>query len=74
MDVLFHIVDDEGYARAIRNLAALLAPGGLLVLTENFLHRDTGRARHEVDRSLEEIGGCWRTQAWCSSPGGRSSC
>ena len=56
MDMLFHIVDEEGYVRAIQNLAGLLAPGGLLVLTENFVHRDTRRVRHEVDRSLEEIG------------------
>lgn len=55
MDMLFHIVDEEGYARAVRNLAGLLPPGGLLVLTENFVHRDTRHARHEVDRSLEEI-------------------
>jgi SAM-dependent methyltransferase len=57
MDMLFHIVDDESYARAIRNLAGLLAPRGLLVLTEIFAHRDTRYVRHEVDRSLEEIGG-----------------
>ena len=64
MDVLFHIVDDEGYARAIRNLAALLAPGGLLVLTENFL---TGTPAAPGTRSIgasRRSAACWRTQAW----------
>lgn len=55
MDVLFHIVDDEGYDQAIRNLASLLKPRGILVLTENFLHRAAGRGQHEVDRTMEQI-------------------
>jgi SAM-dependent methyltransferase len=55
MDVLYHVVDDELYARAIENLAGLLAPGGVLVLTENLLHRKAGRAEHEVDRGIKEI-------------------
>jgi SAM-dependent methyltransferase len=57
MDMLYHITDNEGYARAIRNLAQLLAPNGLLVLTEIFVHGENRYVRHEVDRSLEEIGG-----------------
>jgi len=60
MDMLFHVVDDRGYERAIRNLAELLAPGGVLVLTENLLHRKTPRAQHEVDRSIEEVTGLLR--------------
>jgi len=32
-DVLFHIVDDAGFARALRHLASCLSPGGHLVLT-----------------------------------------
>jgi SAM-dependent methyltransferase len=55
MDVLFHIVDDEGYARAIRNLAALLAPGGRLIFSEFLLHGETRRGEHETDRSLAEV-------------------
>ncbi len=57
MDVLYHIVDDGLYANAIRNLAALLAPGGVLVLSENLLHHSPARTRHEVDRGIEEIVG-----------------
>ncbi|HEU5213382.1 MAG TPA: class I SAM-dependent methyltransferase [Gaiellaceae bacterium] len=55
MDVMFHIVDDDGYRRAVNNLATLLKPGGFLVLTENFLHAGSGRGRHEVDRTISEI-------------------
>lgn len=35
-DVLFHIVDDAGFARALRHLAGTLTPGGHLVLTACF--------------------------------------
>jgi hypothetical protein len=51
MDMLFHIVDDDAYARAIGNLMALLKPGGFLVFTENFLRGVTQRAEHQVSRS-----------------------
>lgn len=34
-DVLFHLTDEESYARAIANLAALVRSGGLLLLSEN---------------------------------------
>ncbi len=57
MDVLFHIVDDAAYSRAIHNLVTLLKPGGLLVLTENFLRGPTQRGEHQVSRSAEEIEG-----------------
>lgn len=55
MDVLFHIVDDDGYAHALQNLSALLVPGGRLIFTEFLLHHDTRRGRHETDRSLVQI-------------------
>jgi len=55
MDVLYHIVDDSSYAQALRNLAALLAPGGRLVFTENLVHGDSQRTRHQTSRSLEEV-------------------
>jgi SAM-dependent methyltransferase len=55
MDVLFHIVDDDRYRAAIENLAALVRPGGWVVLSENFLHRAEQRGPHQVNRSLERI-------------------
>lgn len=53
-DVLFHIVDDDQYARAITNIAVLLRPGGLLVWSDNFIHQATIRVPHQVSRSLAE--------------------
>jgi SAM-dependent methyltransferase len=61
MDVLFHIVDDDAYARAVGNLAGLLAPGGVLVLSENLLHGNTVRGEHQVSRSLREVEGLVRS-------------
>jgi SAM-dependent methyltransferase len=55
MDMLYHVVDDTRYARAIMNLANLLAPGGILVLTENLLHGETQRAEHQTSRTLAEV-------------------
>ena len=39
MDVLFHIVDDDRYMRALSNLASLLNVGGVLLLSENLVSR-----------------------------------
>lgn len=54
MDVLFHVVDDEAYRRAIRNIGAALKPGGIAVLSNFFVHGATSRpTSHVVCRSLE---------------------
>ena len=50
-----HIVDDELYVRALANIASLLKPGGLLIWSDNFIHRPTARVTHQVSRSLDEI-------------------
>lgn len=55
MDMLFHIVDDDAYERAIGNLLDLLRPGGLLVFTENFLRGATQHGEHQVSRSVDVI-------------------
>lgn len=54
-DVLFHIVDDEAFARAMRNVASLLKPGGTFIFSDNFLHAERQAVRHHVSRSLGEI-------------------
>lgn len=54
-DVFFHIVDDAAYARAWRNVASLIRPGGLFVFTENFLRNEPERQQHLVSRTLEVI-------------------
>ncbi|MEO8451504.1 MAG: class I SAM-dependent methyltransferase [Gemmatimonadota bacterium] len=53
-DVLFHIVDDERYARALANIGALLKPGGWFLWSDNFIHRPTMRVVHQASRSLAE--------------------
>ena len=60
MDVLFHIVDDAAYERALANLGRLVRPGGHLVLSENFLHGPEQRGEHQVSRSIEHITGLLR--------------
>jgi len=56
MDVLFHIVDDDKYMKALENINGLLRDNGVFVFTENFL---PGKARiahkHIVHRTKEEI-------------------
>jgi SAM-dependent methyltransferase len=53
--VLYHITDDERYARAIANMYRLLKPGGTLVISENFVHGAASRHPFQVNRSLAEI-------------------
>lgn len=55
MDVLFHIVDDEAYARALANLAALLKPGGWLIWSDAFRRGPTVRVAHQASRTRAEI-------------------
>lgn len=55
MDVLFHIVDDEGYRRALGNLRELLTLDGLLIFTEDLPHGEIKRHRHQASRSFEEV-------------------
>jgi hypothetical protein len=55
MDVLFHILDDSAYRRAIGNLRALVTPGGYLILTENRVRRAEQRGDRQVSRTAETI-------------------
>jgi SAM-dependent methyltransferase len=57
IDVFFHIVDDDAYARAWSNVASLLRPGGLFVLTENLLRDAPERLTHLVSRTLADVVG-----------------
>ena len=50
-DVLYHITDDARWERAVRNLAAAVAPGGLLLATDTFATLP-GLASHNVARPL----------------------
>lgn len=55
MDVLFHILDEDAYGRAIVNLGRLLAPGGRLVLSENLLAGEAHRGPAQVSRSESQV-------------------
>src|SRR5689334_18292137 len=50
-DVLFHIVDDASWERALSNLADAVAPGGWFVFTEHFFRKPPpGDAVHNKSR------------------------
>jgi SAM-dependent methyltransferase len=53
-DVLFHIVDDAAWERAMTNLADAVAPGGFIVFTEHFFKRPPAAdATHNRSRGRE---------------------
>jgi SAM-dependent methyltransferase len=54
-DVLFHIVEEKRYEQAIRNLCALLRPGGLLLFSDLLPRNGAVRAEHVAFRPLEEV-------------------
>lgn len=53
-DVLFHIVNNELYTKAIQNLSRLLKINGKLIITENLSKKREERG-HIVDRTHEEV-------------------
>ncbi len=55
MEVVYHVLDDARYERGFATLFELLEPGGVLVFSENFLHRDELRAPHQRSRTLAQI-------------------
>jgi SAM-dependent methyltransferase len=55
-DLLYHLIDDGAYHRALANLARLVKPGGFLVITENFRREGPRRfASIQVNREETEI-------------------
>ncbi len=54
-DVTFHIVDDERFERALRNVFTLLKPGGVFLFTDNFVHGSEQRLEHHVSRECSSI-------------------
>ncbi len=39
MDVLFHILEDEKFEKAIFNISKMLKPGGYFIWSDNFVHQ-----------------------------------
>lgn len=54
IDVLFHVVDDARFEKAIANIASLLKSGGYFIFSDLFLTNNrTVRGRHQVMHSEE---------------------
>ena len=54
-DVLFHIVEEGRYERAIRNVHALLRPGGLFLFSDLLVHSIPLSGEHVACRSLSRV-------------------
>ena len=54
-DVMFHIVDDSRYARALQNIHSLLAPGGMFVFSDLLVHGDPVKDDHMDCRAMDEV-------------------
>lgn len=55
IDMLYHIVSDDGYEAAFANLAKSLKPGGHLIITENLLHQPSGKTAVQSNRTLQYV-------------------
>jgi SAM-dependent methyltransferase len=54
-DVLFHVIEEDAYDRAIANISRMLKSGGLFLYSDNFVKDGNVRAAHQVSRSLQRI-------------------
>jgi SAM-dependent methyltransferase len=54
-DVLFHIVDDDKFNLALKNIHDILDDGGYFIFTDNFIHAPTYRSKHHVSRNIKEF-------------------
>ncbi len=50
-DVLFHVTDEERFARAISNISSLLTRGGYFLYSDYFMRGDEKRMEHVVFRN-----------------------
>jgi SAM-dependent methyltransferase len=51
-DVLFHVVDEEGFESALEQVARALRPTGTFLVSDLFLHQEPVAAFHQVSRTL----------------------
>jgi 2-polyprenyl-3-methyl-5-hydroxy-6-metoxy-1,4-benzoquinol methylase len=54
-DILFHIVDDNRYENAIKNIHSMVKPKGIFVFSDNFVHGPAITSTYQVSRSLSHI-------------------
>ena len=52
--VLYHLVDDEALATALKNIYNVLQPEGIFIFSENFIHQKTFLTTHQKCRTLED--------------------
>src|SRR4051812_19108207 len=50
MDVLFHVVEGAAFENALRNIHAVLRPGGYFLYSDLFVHGRARRRKHRVAR------------------------
>lgn len=55
LDVLYHVVDDVAYQRALGHISGALRSGGYFILADNFVHGRTVRGQHQVSHSIETL-------------------
>jgi SAM-dependent methyltransferase len=55
MDVLFHVVDDVAFERALANIHDVLRPGGYFLYSDLFVHGSARRVPHRVFRPLADV-------------------
>jgi 2-polyprenyl-3-methyl-5-hydroxy-6-metoxy-1,4-benzoquinol methylase len=56
-DMLFHIVDDAKYEKAIANFAELVRPGGHLVFSDNLSKSTLSHGPHQLSRAEAYVAG-----------------
>jgi 2-polyprenyl-3-methyl-5-hydroxy-6-metoxy-1,4-benzoquinol methylase len=54
MGVLYHIIDDQKFQHAIRNLCSRLATGGIIFITDSFVKPILPSAKHACFRPLKD--------------------
>lgn len=54
--VLYHIVDDDKFERALENLSGLLKPGGCIFISDFFGRSTVSPSKHVAFRSAEKYG------------------
>lgn len=60
MDVLFHIVDDTRFEKAVSNIASILKPGGYFFYSDIFMHDKEIRAEWQVVHTLDYLENLFR--------------
>lgn len=59
-DMLFHIVDDDSYKKAIENFSLLVKDGGILIFSDNLSPLKKIVLEHQVSRTEKEVFGLLR--------------